>query len=115
LTATDLNQIQARRAVARLTSNPRIARRYSGELRELLDLAQVRSETDQLTDLQVERLELVVESLRAELTLRKKQAELQVRRLDLQERELDEVLDAAKKRTKARPSQSRASQRGADG
>ena len=97
----DLRQLGASRALARLSSNPRVGRRVAGPLRELLEVAAERPKAGELSDSQRDRIALALESLRAELTARKELAQIEVRRWELRERELNEMLEAATKRTKS--------------
>ena len=99
------NRARAQQALARLASRPEIASRYAGQLNQFQELVNAPPETkpaaDELTDLQLDRVELFIEGLRGAVETRKRQVELQARQWELYERELDELSSAVgKKRTK---------------
>jgi hypothetical protein len=114
--ASDASRVRAQRAFARLAARPGVAGRYAGELSEFQELvdAQVgqKASADDLSDVQLDRIELFVDVLRNAVNTRKQQAELQVRQWKLYERELDEVTEAVKKKRR-KPSPPKAQTRAA--
>jgi hypothetical protein len=105
-TAGDASRLRAQRAFARLAARPGVASRYAGELSDFQQLvdAGLGQKADDLSDVQLDRIELFVDVLRNAVNSRKQQAELQVRQWKLYERELDEVTEAVKKKRKPSPS-----------
>jgi hypothetical protein len=98
MTITDNpNLLRAQRALAGLRSNPDFASRYANELSEYDELLTAASRTpkpEELSDAQLDRIELFVEGLRNEVLARKRQAELEVRSWELYEHEFDEIFEA---------------------
>jgi hypothetical protein len=106
-TAGDASRLRAQRAFARLAARPGVASRYAGELSDFQQLVDAGQKADDLSDVQLDRIELFVDVLRNAVNSRKQQAELQVRQWKLYERELDEVTEAVKKKRR-KPSPSKA-------
>lgn len=97
----DPNLMRAQRALARLTSRPGMESRYYAQLndfQQLLAAHQTKAAADELSDVQLDRAELLIEGLRSEVRTRKQQAELQARNWELYERELDDLSEAVEKK-----------------
>jgi hypothetical protein len=98
--SADPNLLRAQRALASLATRPDAAS-YAGQVNEIQQLldAQYKAKmtADDLSDFQLDQVELFIEGLHTAVTTRKRQAELEARRWELYERELEEVSGAVEK------------------
>jgi hypothetical protein len=103
--SADPNLLRAQRALARLATSPDAAS-YAGQvndIQQLLDAQYTAKPTaDDLSDFQLDQVELFLDGLHTAVTTRKRQAELEVRRWELYERELDELSGAVEKQRAGR-------------